>query len=234
MRKARMVSGVCLFAVTLAGGIAVAQPAPPPPPPPGPAPAPAPPPMQPQPPPPPGYPPAGYQPAAYQPPPPPPGPIRDGFTVGVDIGFGFTTFSGDTEADSEAGLSGLNLSLGGFINPKLAVLFRLSGTSFWLDTGFDESIQFSNIFVGGQVQYYAMPQLFVGGGAGLGVFGAFFEDESDSTNGFAVNARVGYDVSQSSGSAWQVALEITPSFYSEDGFDLTATSIGLQIGYQSF
>jgi hypothetical protein len=226
MRKARMVSGVCLFAVTFAGGIAVAQPAPPPPPPPGP-PAPAPAPMQPQPPPP------GYQPAAYQPPPPPPGPFRDGFTVGIDIGFGFTTFSGDIDADSEAGLSGLNLSLGGFINPKLAILFRLSGTSFWLD-GFDGDVQVSNLFAGGQVQYYATPQLFVGGGAGFATFGAFFEDGVDSTNGFGVNGRVGFDVSQSSGSAWQVALEITPSFYSENGADATVTSIGVQIGYQSF
>jgi len=256
MSLTRLVPAVVALVAISIGGAAAAQPgatpppgaapAPPPPPPPPPAdpnagaPAPMPPapyPGQPQPypgqPAPAPQPPPYYQPQ-YQPQPPPLGPVHDGFTVGLDIGFGLTNGSSSNDSSTETGLSGLNLTLGSFMNPNMAIALRLSGTSFWIDNGFGSSIQLTNLFAGGVIQYWVAPQFFAGGGAGLAIFSAPFESQSDSVTGFAVTGRVGYEVSQSASSGFHVALEVTPSFYSENGQSVRITSIGFQVGWQHY
>jgi hypothetical protein len=159
--------------------------------------------------------------------------MRTGLTAGLDIGFGLTHGSGGSgQSNTESGLSGLNVMLGGFMSPNLALAFRLSTTAFWVDS-FDGSVQLNNVFAGGVVQYWATPQIFVGGGAGLAIFTAPFED-IDGVNGFALNGRAGFAFSQSATSGFHVALELSPSFYSENGESVTITSIGFQIGWQHY
>jgi hypothetical protein len=230
---------VFLALVSMAGTVAAqGAPAPAPPPPapaPAPYPAPAPTPYPPAPAPAP-YPPApapypvpppgGYAPQPYyQPMPVAPGPQRDGVTVGLDLGLGFTNVSADGGgSDSEGGLSGLNISLGGFISPTMAILVRISGTTF--DGGFDQT--FISGFLGGTVQAWVAPRVFVGGGAGIGILTC--SDCEDSETGLAVTGRAGFEISQGRSSGFHIAAEITPGFY--DGGRVT--SIGLQIGWQHY
>jgi hypothetical protein len=223
---------VFLALVTLAGTAAAqGAPAPAPPPPspypapapypPAPAPAPAPYPPAPAPPPPGGYAPQPY----YQPMPQPTGPQRDGITVGVDIGLGMTHVSlGDFGSDSEGGLSGLNLSLGGFLSPSMAIILRVSGTTFG-EFGADQSI---SGFLGGAVQAWVGPKFFVGGGAGIGILTC---SNCEAETGFAVTGRAGFEFGQRATSGWHVAAEVTPAFYDND---VRVTSIGLQIGWQHY
>ena len=232
-RAMRIRIPVVFLALVSLAGTAAAQGAPapaPPPPPPGPspypAPAPAPAPYPPAPAPYPVPPPGGYAPQPYyQPMPVAPGPQRDGVTVGLDLGLGFTRGSAGGESDTEGGLSGLNISLGGFVSPTMAILLRISGTTF--DGGSD--FTFVNAFLGGAVQAWVAPRVFVGGGAGIAIFTC--TDCDDSESGFALTGRAGFEISQGRNSGFHIAAEITPSFYDND---VSITSIGLQIGWQHY
>ena len=51
---------------------------------------------------------------------------RGGFTVLLNLGIGVQNDSG---LDAATGLAGLNLGIGGFVNEKMAVLGRFSGTN---------------------------------------------------------------------------------------------------------
>jgi hypothetical protein len=129
-------------------------------------------------------------------------------------------------SETETGLSGLNFQLGAYVNPDLAVSLRVSGTTF--STEFSDTTLISG-FLGVNAQYFVAPKIFVGGGAGIGILTTDQED-TDSETGLALNGRAGYEILQFSGSALLLALEITPGFY--DGGRVT--SIGFQIGWQSF
>jgi hypothetical protein len=199
MHAPRVLS-IFTVAATLAilGGVAAAQGAPPPPPPPG----------------------GGYYAAQ-------PGPIRGGFTGGLDLGLGFTHIAPDGfDSQTETGLSGLNFQLGGFINPNLALSVRVSGTSFTPE-GSDTTLVSG--LLGVNAQYWVAPKIFVGGGAGIGIL-TCEEEGCDPETGPALNARAGYEVLQWTASALNISLELSPGFY--DGGNVT--SVGFQVGWQHF
>src|SRR5436309_387708 len=61
-------------------------------------------------------------------------PIRNGFTLELGLGLGFTeVFPSVGGSISKVGLAPLSLSLGGFVNNRLAIMFRLQGTSYFQD-----------------------------------------------------------------------------------------------------
>lgn len=171
------------------------------------------------------------------PPPPPPagggyyaaptGPIRSGFTGGLDIGFGMTHIAPDGfDSQTESGLSGLNFQLGSFVNPTMAINVRISGTTF--QSEFSDTTLISGL-LGVTAQYWVAPQAFVGGGIGIGIL-TTDDENADSETGLALTARGGYEFWQSTSSAFHAALEISPGFY--DGGRVT--SIGFQVGWQHY
>jgi hypothetical protein len=164
---------------------------------------------------------------------PAPRPRRSGFTIEGSLGFGLTRIDGDDESDTWAGLSGLNIGIGGYIDPRTALTLRIAGTSFEADF-FGTDIGFVAVFFGPSVQRWVNDRTFVAAGAGLGIFGlAPGEDigEGDeSETGLGLDLRVGYDIVSSSGGAVHVALEVTPSFIE----DAVVTGVGFQIGAQLF
>src|SRR5262245_8914974 len=102
-------------------------------------------------------------------------PERAGFTGDLSIGASVTTrtvtsVSGGTNmpltAESstrlEPGLAPLGVSLGGTLTPRLALLFRLAGTSY-----FRSSSQRLHLFAGPVVEFWASDRWFLGGGVGL-------------------------------------------------------------------
>ena len=136
----------------------------------------------------------------------------------LSIGYGLTTVSPDVgEGQTEGGLAGLNLNLGTYLNPDLAVFVNLGGTSFTVDTGFGD-VDFINGFLGLVGQYWLTPKISLGGGAGLGIFAITSDSDTDPETGLAITGRASYRFVGS----WQAMLAITPSFY--DGATVTSTS----------
>lgn len=183
--------------LVLATSVAVAQPSSPPPPPPG-----------------------GTLAAPYVAPPA----VRTGLTFEANLGFGLLRISDDNDGESEGALGGLNLGVGGWVNPKLAVTLRAAGVTYSEDGG-----SITQAFFGPSAQYFVSPNAFVGGGIGLGVARVSIDGiGSDSETGFALDLRAGYTFNPDSKHAFNASVEITPAFIE----DLNFTGIAFLAGYQ--
>jgi hypothetical protein len=157
--------------------------------------------------------------------------VRSGFTAELGLGAGMTMISPEMgDSENKAGLSGLTLGLGAFVTDRIAVLGRVSGTTFNQDVlGDDHMFVNSLLLVGGQ--YWVNDAFTVTAGAGLGVFGPSpFDslDGVDNQNGLALSAGAGYSFLVSGQHALRAALEVMPAFY--DG--ATVVGSGLRIEWQ--
>lgn len=145
--------------------------------------------------------------------------MREGFTLELGTGAAFTLFSEDktnlsntvtTRTVPYVAISPLSLSLGGFFTHDLAGMFRIASSSFFSDGNY-----IVNAFLGPAVQYWLADEVFVGGGAGLGIL----TNEPNSTFwfkpeiGFAFTARVGVSPWTSEDHRFGVSLEFVPGFY---------------------
>ena len=149
-------------------------------------------------------------------------PDRGGFTLLVNLGVGFQNDTGIEE--SAVGFAGLNLGVGGFIKPNLAILGRSSGTSASYETAFGDFRQVSGV-VGATLQYWTSDKVYLEGGAGVGVWSA--DDESDK--GFGLILGAGYTVWNRGKHNLQVGVEYAPAF--TDG---AVHNFGITFGYQLF
>lgn len=188
--------------------------------------------------------------AVAQPPPPPPAPgyygpppagseapnFRQGLTFEANLGIGFMWVESDgRESDKEVALGGLNLGIGGWLNPKMAISLRIAGTTY-TDSENDLDLRFTTGIVGPHLQYWVDDHIWLGGGAGIGVAAVNVSgpgvDESDSETGFGLDLRAGYTFSQGSEHTWNVSFELTPSFITIDDQDYTFYSSAILFGYQ--
>jgi opacity protein-like surface antigen len=155
-------------------------------------------------------------------------PNRQGLTFEANLGLGFLQASSDTQdSDTETALGGLDLGLGAFINPNLAISARVAGVTYS-----DDVSTISAVFFGPSAQYWVMPNVWVGGGLGLGVARASIDlggsTASDSETGFALDLRAGYTFNPNAKHSFNASIELTPAFIE----DTTFTGIGLLVGYQ--
>ena len=99
-----------------------------------------------------------------------------GQCAGVDVGVHKST-------SAKVGLAPLSLSLGGFLTPKVALLFRATGTSFYYG-----NTQYLAAFYGAVVEVWPHDRFFLGGGPGIGYFGTnpLVSDYHDSDTAFAL------------------------------------------------
>ncbi len=175
-------------------------------------------------------------PPAYvaEPAPPPSWPQRRGFTLELGVGASYTTVSNTPAADGGFGLAPLSLSLGGFVSSRVALAARMAGTSFFVDAppslqiagagaslrSHSDLVQILNGFYGPTIQVFVNDHVFVGGGAGLGLFGVspLFERTGPLPKleaGFAMTGRAGFGFF-ARGHHWVgVVLEAFPGFYSD-------------------
>jgi hypothetical protein len=183
-----------------------------------------------------------------QPPPPPPPPVyvvpdafrhHHGFTFEANLGIGFVRASGDgVSSNSDAALAGLDIGLGGWITRQLAVTIRIAGVDV-SNSGDTTDGTLINAFIGPAAQYWIDPHFWVGGGIGLATLrlvGSSECNDSSGTdpcgvNGWGFDLRAGYSFGDSA-HTFNVSGEITPSFYSQNGDSVTATSFALLLGYQ--
>ena len=183
--------------------------------------------------------------AVAQPPPPPPtGPSyyqqpvenRHGMTFEANIGVGYIWAEVEgQESDKEIALGGLNLGVGGWLNPRMALTLRAAGVTYTESEG-GIDLRFTTAVLGPHLQYWVDDHFWVGGGAGLGVAAVSVEfdgqSESDSETGFGLDLRVGYTFSTTSENTWNVSFELTPSFITIDETDYTFYGAAVLFGYQ--
>lgn len=95
---------------------------------------------------------------------------RRGFTLEAGLGLGITeVFRRGGDDETRVGVAPLGFSIGGYVSPRFALLFRASGTSYWRDDGrFRDTLAGLYAF---HVKWWATPRLYLGGGAGLALFG---------------------------------------------------------------
>jgi len=151
-------------------------------------------------------------------------PERAGFTGDLSIGASLTTrtsssagvssdgtFTEDTSTELEPGLAPLGVSLGGYVTPRVALLGRLAGTSY-----FRGSHQYLQLFTGPMVEYWPHDRWFLAGGIGLGTFtpnpltGA---SVVSSREGLAFDARAGAVLVGRTRHALTLSLEVISVVY---------------------
>ena len=161
------------------------------------------------------------------------GPHRDGFTIETSLGVGSTSVSGDgRSSESYTSIAGLDLGIGGFVSPDVALTFRIAGTTYFVPASvFPESTQsiaMTSALVSPALQYWVSDRLFVGGGAGLGVWDNDADDPPQT--GFGLDARVGYGVLVGRRGTIFLTGEITAGFFDEGN----TVGYGVKVGAQLF
>ncbi len=139
---------------------------------------------------------------------------KDGWTFEANIGTGVISDGAETTAAS----AGLDLSVGRFLSPKLAVMLRAAG-------GSDKSFDYTQVFLGPSVQYWTSRNLWVGGGLG---FGSLFNG-GNQLEGLGVDARVGYTLNPGSTHSLNLSLELTRTQFGGSAATLGAVLIGWQM-----
>ena len=141
-----------------------------------------------------------------------------GFTVMANIGVGFEH---DFFYGGAAGLAGLNFGIGGFITPKIALLFRWSRTVVQFS---DPGISQGSAVVGATLQYWLNSRLAVEAGGGLG---SWYDETgaSDASGGLILG--VSYIVWEHGAHHLVAGAEYAPVF--TDG---KVHNVGITFGYQ--
>ena len=179
----------------------------------------------------------GYAPApapGYAPGPPPqaaPAPARDGFMIGFSGGFGSMKLDCDNcDSDSQSGFS-FDFSIGGFINPNMAIMYDASGVMHSESEG-DQSVILTNSLNTVALQSWVAPKFWLKGGIGfarLFLSGDNVPDDA-SVSGWGVTAAAGYDVVQSGNFALDLSLRLSNAFYDDDGVDFQMSNASLHLG----
>jgi len=157
-------------------------------------------------------------------------PHHDGFTGDLGIGLSLMLFPvhsvsvcegsfGCVESDTKStqskwGLAPLSLSLGAFVSPKVALLVRVSGTSY-----FSDGKQIGHNFYGAIAEVWPIDELYLSGGIGFALYGAnplFNGGSGSSTSGWALDFRVGAALAQGTNHDFTLSLEAIPGFYDGD------------------
>jgi hypothetical protein len=142
---------------------------------------------------------------------------RGSFTLMLDVGLGLQHdgYIGQTQQ----GVAGLNLGIGGFLTDKTALMFRLAGT-----TASYGHFQQSSGVMAPTLQYWIDDRLYVDGGVGIGFGGVY--DSTDGGLGFILGA--GYAVLNRGKHNLQIAIEYTPAFTEPEAVH----SLGVTVGWQ--
>ena len=148
-------------------------------------------------------------------------PDRQGFTLMLNIGMGLQ--DDGALPDSEIGLGGLNLGIGGFLNERTALWFRVSGTTATYDFGFGDLTQTSG-FGGPALQYWANERFAVEGGVGFG----FWDVEGENETGLGLMMGASYVFWTNGGHNLSLGVEYAPAFTDPE----TVHNYGLVFGWQ--
>jgi hypothetical protein len=150
-------------------------------------------------------------------------------TFEANLGMGWIHGSTDSGSHTtDLSLGGLDIGLGGWVTPQLAITGRIAGVTDPENGGRVTS----GVFVGA-LQYWPTPNVWVGGGLGLGFLGVTLDSgDSNSTSGFGLDFRAGYTFNPDDDNTFNVSVEVTPTFLDDNGESGTFTGVALLLGYQ--
>jgi len=194
-----------------------------------------------------GYP--GYQPTGA------PFEFHNGLTFEGSIGLGAMIYRETWQGGSRNGLEyseqtgaiGVAGSIGGFINPRIAISLRLASVNYSTDAfdGLGGTYTRSALFIGPAIQYWVNQNFWVGGGIGYAIdhlsYQNDFGDVGDSVNdptGIGLSLRGGYTFWSQLRNSVYVQAEYTPGFYGEVGQgsygaqSVQLNGFAVSIGYQ--
>lgn len=195
-----------------------------------------------------------YQPQPYQPQPAgPTGPwaTHQGITFEANLGVGFahlTDSNSNSSINTDAALAGLDIGVGGWLNPQLALTGRISGVDIKYgdsQTG-TASIMGTLVlaWVGPSLQYWPDPHFWMGGGVGFATYrlignnscSASTQSDACGINGFGFDMRAGYTFGDSQ-HTFNTSIEINPSHFSDNNSNNSSgggwgTAIAFLVGYQ--
>ncbi len=162
----------------------------------------------------------------------PPDPRR-GLTVELQLGFGSLSLTDQFSGGDSWGGASFGLGLGWFLDPTLAVSFRMTSVS-----STDEfDIQRNGGLIGAAFQKYVGPRWWLGAGAGVAAVTVESNTGGDPTGrqGLDLGVRGGYDVWRRGQHGLSVQAELHRGFIGEDGIDqLRMTTFGVMLGYQYY
>jgi hypothetical protein len=131
---------------------------------------------------------------------------RGGFTALVEMGVGIQNDS--AIEDTAVGLAGLGFGVGGFVNPNLAVMFRLTGTNVSYDLAGLDYDQSSGV-AGPVVQFWLSDRVNLEGGAGYGYWRG---DNDDDSRGLGLILGAGVSILNRGKHNLQVGAHYLPAF----------------------
>jgi hypothetical protein len=144
---------------------------------------------------------------------------RRGFTLGLSLGGGATYSSPKNgNAQTQGGIGGLNLLIGGFINPNLALVGTIVGVNFG---PFDKSLDHG--FAGVAcvaVEYWLSDHVNFLGGAGVGDLNVQQYGVENKEGGLGLLAGFNYFPFAVAHHGLGLAIDITP-FFTSNFFVLT-------------
>ena len=158
--------------------------------------------------------------------PPSPESLRRGMTFEAGVGIGWIHDSSDSVKPTWFG-GGVNVGAGRWVTDNLAVTGRMAGMTASIS---DVRLLTGVIVLG--VQHWATDHVWLGGGAGLGVFAFKNREDSDGTLGVGLDLRAGYTFDTTSANTLTVSVELTPSIVFEDSGTASIAGIALVVGYQ--
>jgi len=147
-------------------------------------------------------------------------PNRSGFSLLLTMGVGFQ--STEFLDESAVGLGGLNLGIGGFLTPDLALFFRISGTNV-NQTDFD--ITTVSAVGGPSVQWWVNDSINLEGGLGFGVV----DYEGFDDNGFGLILGAGFSVFHRGKNSLQFGVEYAPVFVDSGNVQNVSIAFGWQL-----
>ena len=163
-------------------------------------------------------------------------PVGDGFelhrggTTEASVGL-FQDGLGDTSGGQSTTLVGLGIGLGvgGFVTPRLAITARVAG-------GFVASGSVAAlVFIGPSAQWWMTPKVWLGAGVGLAGGLALSDCGSNcGITGIGFDARVGYAFSATARRTFNISIEATPAYYSQNGDSVLGFGLAVLLGYQSW
>jgi hypothetical protein len=141
-------------------------------------------------------------------------PHREGFTLDLGLGLGYTNVAADPGGVQNFGLAPLSISLGGFLSRDVALAFRAAGTSYFRDAPRSGIRQVINGFYGGIVQVWPSDDIMIRGGAGLAIYG----DNpglggGGLLGGYGFDAGFGYAFANFTHHSLRIAFDVFPSYY---------------------
>lgn len=137
-------------------------------------------------------------------------PLRRGFTFELGLG-GSLTYVARERADGQTGIGPTTLSVGAgfFVTPKVALLARWAGTTYFDTNASGETTQLINEQGGFHLQYWENDWISLSAGPALAVVGVnpFFGADGKPQVGFGGSARVGYSVFATKHHVLRISLE---------------------------